>query len=378
MQQFSIILVWALAFSGGCDALFAPVPNPNNCNNVPEICTTDSSQLLVCDPDSGRCKRADGKCATIAQCTSPTAPVCLNQSCVSCAQDEDCGAWSTLWSRDVRYCVGLTCQECGQHAHCTRNPLKPACDSTSHTCRPCQSGDECTSLVCRTDSTLAPDSGVQVGQCVPESAIAYVDNRVAGKCAVDAALPDAGTSTRPFCEIAGAVAAGRSAIRVLGSDKAYAPFTVNGKTTIVIGPGRDAQPPAVIAGVTVQEDGVQHVPGNLSLVGVQLGSATGNPPAPTTGNGAECLSNASLTLRSIVIRSAGRGVNTSSGCSALTVEQTFIKAAGYGIAVGLVGGGRPDIVWSTMWFGTLADSAGASFMGWRWAAAAVDTSRLIP
>ena len=334
---YSFFLV-SILVTVSCDALFAPVPNPNNCGNFPEICSKDSGELLVCDADSGRCKRPDGKCATIAQCSAPTGPVCLNQSCVSCMQDQECTTWSTLWSRELHYCVAGACQECGKHEHCTRDTLRPACDAISHSCRLCQRGEECSSLVCRTDSSLAADSGVQVGQCVPESAIAYVDNRDSGRCVTDGAQPGAGSSTMPFCEVMQALAARRSTIRILGSSKTYAAFTVTGTSALVLGPGRDAQPAAVLAGATVQEDAAQRTPGGLLLFGVQLGSATGIPPGPTIGNAAECLSNASLSVRNTAIRSARRGVNSSPQCTTITVEESFIKAAGYGIAIGVAGG----------------------------------------
>lgn len=338
MLRMHVFFLGALLIVTDCDSIFSPVPNPNNCINQPEICISDTSQLLVCDSDSGRCKRPDGRCANIAQCPTAATPVCLNQSCVSCTMDQECAAWSALWGKSLPYCVAMSCQACGKSADCSQDPLKPACDSVTHTCRRCMRGDECPSQVCRTDSTIAPDSGVQIGQCVPESALTYVDNRDTATCVTDGSFPNAGSSTRPFCEIAPALAAHHSSLRIAGSDKGYAAFAVTGMSVIVLGPGRDARPTAVIAGLSVQEDSVQHTAGSLSLIGAQLGAATGSPPLPTVKDAATCGNNATLILRNVALHSSSRGVNTSPRCTALTVEQTFINAAGYAIAVGSAGG----------------------------------------
>lgn len=116
-----------------------------------------------CTPDKPVCS-AQGRCvgcdpANLTQCATlnPALPYCVNQTCVACSA-----------------ALGQGCES---------DPLHPACDSTTNTCRACALHGECASNVCVKDNTLSTlpnGKALSLGMCVPKSRILTVDETTCG------------------------------------------------------------------------------------------------------------------------------------------------------------------------------------------------------
>lgn len=126
------------------------------------------------------------ECATSAECTSPGAPVCIDQLCVAaCRVDADCaGAASGARCAEDGACVG-----CFSHADCPASA--PLCDAEDRRCRGCEADAECASSVCiEADAVCAPgesavvyvrSGGADTGDCpasAPCASLAYALEQV--------------------------------------------------------------------------------------------------------------------------------------------------------------------------------------------------------
>ncbi|MBP6741680.1 MAG: hypothetical protein KA244_02455 [Deltaproteobacteria bacterium] len=168
-----------------------------------ERCTDEAKCLdgYVCDqPD----KTKSGTCVPSCTSTSCTAPLtCLPKSglCGVCEGDTDpsCG---TPGVSATPYCYSHQCVECTLPKHCATAIAKgTACNTTTHTCGPCQRHDECDSGVCAKDDALALLAGpnaISKGTCVPTERIQIVDTATCGSaCSLPNALLNV-TNAKPY------------------------------------------------------------------------------------------------------------------------------------------------------------------------------------
>jgi hypothetical protein len=152
--------------------------------NNPDVCcvsAVDCARLGVDEPrpcEVGQACRDFGcvaaECATSADCTSPGAPVCVDQLCVAaCREDADCtGAAAGPICAPDGACVG-----CLADAQCPASA--PFCDAEDRACRGCEQDAECASGVC-----IEAD-----GACVATTeAVVYLSSAGAdsGECTVAA------------------------------------------------------------------------------------------------------------------------------------------------------------------------------------------------
>ena len=134
--------------------------NPNVC------CATEAQCADLGVDDLRPCKAGQAcdaeftcvasECSDSSQCTSPDAPVCINNLCVaSCAVDADCdGSPGGPLCADDGVCVG-----CKSSADCSGDA--PFCDTEDRACRGCERDSECTGGVClEADAVCVPDAEV--------------------------------------------------------------------------------------------------------------------------------------------------------------------------------------------------------------------------
>ena len=318
-------LVLVLA-SASCDALsyeaslFPTGENARNCVISPGVCSADQ----LCDPVKKICVSGGGKCVTSPDCVMSSGPVCSEGMCKPCDStvmatgDKQCNDWSTGRKEPIlkNVCIAGTCMECRVSTDCKR-PGLTVCDQGKNTCVGCTEDNQCpVSQICKKDdSVLATnDSASNIGDCVAPDAVAYV-NKNSGSCSDTAT--DAGTSTKPFCQIQKAISTGKSYIRVqAGND--YDPILVGSAQRVIIyGPGKDMASilSAKVTGgarLTLQDIGVK---------------AAGTSPATTPL--LQCDLGAYLTVRRAIL--SGGTIPTSQGgiianqCPRVIVERTKIS-----------------------------------------------------
>lgn len=191
-----------------------------------------------------------------------------------------------------------TC-ECNANRDC--EAARPVCDLSAHACRTCRRHDECASWVCRYDVGL-PDL-VAVGQCYPPEQVAVVD--ASCQAAAD------GSREHPFCDLPSALQAGKPliAVRPRAQSLPYGVAAISAGRVTIVGPGREAEPQAVLAGVQVSGKDTA-----VSLYDLTLRS--------DTDFALNCIEGQASLYRSTVEFSY-QGVNSSDGCR-LTIERSRI------------------------------------------------------
>jgi hypothetical protein len=134
----------------------------------PNLCCTDEADCAA-QGLSNDSQCADGllcrgnqciavTCAASSDCDA-SAPYCVDSSCAeACSGDEQCPGFGQSMAS---HCVAGACVECRTDATADCSGTTPVC--ASGVCRGCQSHDECTSGVCKSD-----------GACADESDIAFV------------------------------------------------------------------------------------------------------------------------------------------------------------------------------------------------------------
>jgi len=123
-----------------------------------------------------------------------------------------------------------------------------------------------------------------------------------------------GTAATPFCQLNAAVKSGKPYIQIAGSGTPYSPVAVTGAGAriIVLGPGRESMPPAIISGADISASA------SVTFVGVEV--TRGNQGPAVT-----CASGASVYLREVIIKKSVEGVNAS--CSKAWIESSRIQGA---------------------------------------------------
>ncbi|MCS6915194.1 MAG: hypothetical protein NZ890_18435, partial [Myxococcota bacterium] len=194
--------------------------------------------------------------------------------------------------------------QCLTAADCAGDAAGPVCDRVRQHCRPCMAHAECPSGLCRYDEAIA--APVPVGGCLPPELVAWVDG---SRCRPEEAD---GSAERPYCEVQDALAARFSFVAVRPRERStpYAPISVSAGRVVIAGPERDADPQAVLGGVSVSGRSTQ-----LLL----LDLAVQNP----TGTAALCREGQMSLLRSIVAFSR-EGVVATDGCR-LGVERSRLS-----------------------------------------------------
>jgi hypothetical protein len=122
-----------------------------------------------------------------------------------------------------------------------------------------------------------------------------------------------GTAAMPFCQLNAAVKSGKPYIQVAGSSTPYSPMAVTGAGVriIVLGPGRENIPAAIIGGADISASA------SVTFVGLEVTRA--GFPAVT------CTTGASVYLREVITKKSSEGVNAS--CSKAWIENTRIQLA---------------------------------------------------
>lgn len=332
-------LMSALALSGG-SCLSAATDNPANCTIADHMCSNEE----VCDTDKQMCVPKKLSCTDSSAC-SFTVPACpaLTHICTACSADTECKSWSmthNMFSGSAQapkfnYCKSAKCNECSPDVmdtpegsmHCP-DPLNKICDKTSFTCRGCVSDGDCNSGICRKSGDFpetSPVNGLQTGQCVPASEIAYASNNASG-------CTDTGTNskTTPFCSVDKAILNGKRYIN-LTQGGSYPALTVTGGNVVIAGVGRDSSTPAVFPSISLTGAGT------LTVSGLQV---TANATA-----GISCRGGSTLYVRDVVVtnKMGGRGIDAEQDCAKLYVDRTRINGTyGYGIVVGGAGATTVD------------------------------------
>lgn len=190
------VLAWLVsAASSGCqvksDDLFC-CSSPASCGDDVEPGTTvqcEDPVRSVCD-DTGQygiartCVEDPMKtpCDVPADCTNPDRPVCLDHTCVECADSGGCTDAVPVCTPTTHLCNACqedmdcdgrvlgrcltatgACVGCLDATDCT-SATAPVCDDTGHTCRACRADSECASNLCEEDA----------GACVSADDIIYV------------------------------------------------------------------------------------------------------------------------------------------------------------------------------------------------------------
>jgi hypothetical protein len=293
----------ALALAAGCPTKSNPLfcqtnndcrdPTKPYCDVVRGECIpTPANVDLAMSTTDGGADLAVPACMVSPDCPA-SMPVCEGQMCRTCAgpaDDTQCLARSATTPR----CANGQCVACRpdtQQTDCTGTT--PICGA-NNVCRKCESHSECGA-----DGICVFD-GADAGKCVPATDIAYVN--VGNSACTD--VLHASTPSAPYCQIqAAATVSGKKYIRVAGSTTTYNAIILTSTAgtpidVVIVGPGRDAQPPAKIS--------------QTGLVGVSL--------TPTAGT-------LSFALDGVVVSGSGaRGLlcNSGSGTANVTLRRTLI------------------------------------------------------
>jgi hypothetical protein len=203
------------------------------------------------------------ECDTSAECTSPVAPVCIDQLCVgACRVDDDCAGASG----GPRCAPDGACVGCLSQADCPARA--PLCDAEDRRCRGCEADAECASGVCIEADAVCAEPGQLI----------FVTNggTDAGSCTSD--MP---CQTLSFAM--GQVTSFRKVIRVLGGGLTTPTGTIAIDRPVVI----DASATEIRQPFMVPLFSVAASAGQVTLEGVRLlGSSSGSSdPTITVASG---------------------------------------------------------------------------------------------
>jgi hypothetical protein len=292
------------------------VPSEDQPCNAPSDCTAAGLPACV----NNTCVACD---ATLG-CTTPEAPTCdlTMNVCATCTAESDCARFPA-----TPHCGGADgCVQCRPGAEvddCT-TAAAPICDPDSSMCRGCEAHAECDSSVC--------DLGT--GQCVAESAIAYVATTgvdtapcsLTERCrTITRALATLGPGKRTILlaageyGIPGADTMGTETVTITASTASRFVFLAQGN----VGLARTS------AGPLLQISGLADV----TLEGIRLHDALGSD----VGDGIRCVpqdGNApTLTLRRMTIeQNAGQGVDATE-CNVTIERSTIARNNGGGVSL---------------------------------------------
>lgn len=162
-----------------CDEATAQCRNCDYGGDGDDECAAQTEDTPACSED-GLCV----ECAGPDHCPAD-APLCEDEACVPCTEDDIGDAACAERDDDLPRCVNGACAECRESEDC--GPDAPICEDGA--CRPCERGDDCESGVCDTFS----------GACAAEGDIVLVD----GSDPAAGDRPGCGDDESPCASIAG-------------------------------------------------------------------------------------------------------------------------------------------------------------------------------
>lgn len=246
-------------------------------------------------------------------------------------------------------CTGASCTKCKASTECL-DSAKPVCELPSGSCRPCAADSECDSGLCRKAGdypVTPPISGLMSGQCIPTSQVVHV-NSGSTSCSDSAGTP--GTGAQPFCQLSAALVSAKPYYKLAGSTVTYNGVTSTSGNFVIVGPGRDASPPARIDSSSINS-------GSVVFSGVQLrikGGIGGGTTAITCKGSSSNL----YVVDSVV--SGTQGIDASQDCGQLTVNRSRIQ----GLRGGLLIGGKGTVVTNyAITNSTVTNSGNSMFLG---------------
>ena len=201
-----------------------------------------------------------------------------------------------------------------------------ACNLTTNACDICKKNADCATGVC-----------LDTGKCANAADVFYVDNRgmTTMQCKSGGNGLDGTSWASAFCDIKEALVMPRNFIVVRGSKLSYSSLNLTATNLPlkiqIIGPGKDAVPPAKIAepdlaAVNIVANGAN---ADVTLIGLDLNGA----PLNSKPNGVQCsaqIGKASLVIKDSAIHdSAGIGVNANNGCR-LEIDSSRVWGNGGG------------------------------------------------
>jgi hypothetical protein len=245
-------------------------------------------------------------CGGNTDCFDTLKPVCdlVAHSCRACVATNDMGA-TTECTGERKLCgPSGACAGCLSKDDCLGT--NQACAKETLSCGDCKLHTDCTTGICKPNGFCAePEKTVYVSQ----------DACNAGN--------QMGTRALPYCQIQGALAAGKEFILVTGSGTPYMPVSISSGTFTLVGPGRGASPKATV--------GASGAPAFTITTTTQAATVTldGFDTAVTTTSAIKCIVSASaatsLTILNSSIHNATQAGVDSSGC-ALTLDANAISA----------------------------------------------------
>lgn len=336
MQGFRVGLMIAVVFSLlGCDE-----ENPYKCKGLMDTASCTKYPGTICKqvslPDMGtptfrclpgKCTQAQDKKPYLAtsDCTIGEGQICgkdcMNMSC-SCAKCSDFpgqedSTCSTLY-KGTSYCTNAgACVQCGVRMPmpgtsttigCSSTSVTPICDLTTNKCAPCSKHEDCKLAGGGTGICKLPEYGVaNTGACVADNEVRVIT----APAQLDMAINDAGAPKFLL------VRAGTyNAIKVTSANT----------DKIVVGPGRDLVPTAVISAEANAAVSF-FTSGKVVLDGLSLAGS------------AKCFNSSELVLLRTTVDVGSASVigvsATDNDCRSLTVGHSIVKNAGKtGIQVG--------------------------------------------
>ena len=319
--------------SGACVACLSSV---NDCTEATApICDETSGSCRGCEEGAGgdaECEAAyggggkrcssEGECveclASVDDCAEVEAPICddTSQTCRDCDEDTECEARGE--GLDACDDVSGECVECTDSAlHCA-GIYSPVCDGTSHTCRECESHEECDHVggLCEFGT----------GRCLEAGSVVHVD--------CSATTNGDGTAGSPYNSIQDGVDAvafgGGPYVLVEGS---CGPVTVPGMEELYIyGKGNAELISDSGAAVVSMSIGVGDPVGQVVLDGVTLRGGANH-----TGEGLKCMCMAAtlptVRLQDVLITDTDREGIQFSTCHVELVDSTVSGSGFHGVSV---------------------------------------------
>jgi hypothetical protein len=192
-----------------------------SCAAAPAGCP---SAAPACEADSGQCF----ECLADRDCTGkPGKSFCRSGTCVPCSAADASACAARDPAKPVCLASGA-CGECASSADCTATS-KPICDTSASACVACTSDGQCQikgggSGVCLAD-----------GHCASSAETAYVGRTALGSCSDT--VVNAGSLAEPFCTTTKAIAAGKPVVIVLNNLADSFALGALGAPLVIVGRG---------------------------------------------------------------------------------------------------------------------------------------------
>ncbi|HEY6881589.1 MAG TPA: hypothetical protein VI299_26365 [Polyangiales bacterium] len=172
------------------------------------------------------------ECESNAECTSGSAPLCVNNTCRGCAQDGDCARFATtpvcgpagacvacradapaLCTAQNEVCIagGNSCTSCNVNADC-KQPTKPICEA--HACRACTADTDCAGA-----GQVCHESTGRCVACKPNAQNPALENCANGNACDPNALTCTGRARRSLDRCGITEVSGAAAVRCVSDSE---------------------------------------------------------------------------------------------------------------------------------------------------------------